>query len=300
MSRAPLILMVLAIASLLASGCRSGTGDAPTAGAESRATDSDTRVVLTTSIDRTSIGIADRLTVHTGLSWEPPALPEITEPDWAQSGWTMIESTSTPVETRGGRMHQSYTYLIEPFLPGQYEVPAFSVVITPDRDSRETTTIQTEPLALSVTSVLGEDDAGKLSPVSATLSPTAVSSEERSGRGLVYAGIAAVLVCSVVVVLVLTRGEKKRANGDSIHDRLMQITTQSQGQSQGEQEDGYARLWEVYARLDPRLRGTSEIQRLMALCERARFAPGAVQTPSPAMLARHTLELLGSTVGGTR
>ncbi len=286
-----LLILPLAAAILAPSGCRSRSPETESAGIRSKVTDPDTRVVLTAAVDRTSMGIADRLLVHVTLGWEVPASVELVEPDWAQSDWTLIESTRTPIETRGGRYHQERTYLLEPFLAGMYQVPSFSVSVLPEPGADESVTISTEPLALAVESVLAEGDSGTLNPVGQTLAPPPGQSEQATGRALIFAAVAAVLVCCVAVVLALTRSDRARGKGPSIHDRLVKITRQGEA----EQDQAYAQLREVFSLLDPRLRQTSEISRLMSICERAQYAPDPGDAPSPAVLARHTLELLGST-----
>ncbi len=56
----------------------------------------------------------------------------------------------------GGTVARAQEHVLQPFLPGDYELPAVKVVVD------ESIEIETDPVSVTVTSVLGEDDTGEL------------------------------------------------------------------------------------------------------------------------------------------
>lgn len=284
----------LLVALLALTGCGPSAAPGTESGVTQETSDPDTGITLRTHVPSTELGIADRLTLGVMLEWPVAHDIELIEPDWSQGGWALIESTSTAPALVGETMRQERRYVLEPFLAGDYQTPTFSLRIAP-QDAETPRTLESSPISITVATSLTPDAAEELSPLRTTKAPREETDQATRRSMLTIAGAGGALIACVVLVLVITRPKNKASSGRSIYDELIQIKRHPQTQ---DEQQAYHRLHQVFARLDPRLQSTSEIRELICACERARFAPGAGDAPSPQAMAGHTLELLGASEEG--
>jgi len=115
--------------------------------------------------DRDRITTADRLRVTLTLE-TPPGLEGALPAIGSQLGeWRVL--VAVPLETRradGGGLIRSEALTLEPFLPGEYEIPALEFRVRETTDNGTTPgqhTLRTSPLSINVESVLDDSDASK-------------------------------------------------------------------------------------------------------------------------------------------
>lgn len=116
-------------------------------------------------LSSTDITTVDRLTITIDITLPPgrtiePFLPGTTRALEA-AGWSVISGSTTPprLGTDGSLTHRA-SFLVEPFLPGEYSVPPFD--ITTIDQAGGTHTITTQPAKVTVRSVLPDDEADQL------------------------------------------------------------------------------------------------------------------------------------------
>ncbi len=290
MSRAVsmMLLWVGLLATLLA-GCSRGPTQVPSDGLETQVTDPQSGVILRTHIDRATIAAADRLAVDVELEWASPARATLIEPDWAASGWTLIEQHDEPAKLTDSGFVARSTYLIEPFLPGSYTIPVFGAQIFPASDA-EPYQIESLTMEVQVRSVLDEQDAGELAPADGLIDPITLETPGARSTRWVYALVAAVAGIAGVVIWKLTRSSGDGGRSPSVYAQLEHVAN---GRDASDAQACHT-LYRAFTRLDERLQRTSEIREMIEQCERARFSAGDTGTLDPRAMARHTLELLGA------
>jgi len=271
-------------------GCARPAAEPVRIGIDSQASDPTGTVVVRTHIDRDKIGVADRLWVRVELEWTPPTTAELVEPDWESSAWTLIEMQRLPAEQTQTGFQAAYAYLLEPFLPGDYETPVFVVEIYPE-SAGEKYQLESVAMEVNVRSALDAQDAGTLDMRVGFVDPLEMQadSEPRSNLGL-WAGIGGVLAMVFVVLWQVTRTDRAEQGNESVYAQLRRVAQAEDSDSL----DGYDTLYRAFTRLDPRLQQTSEIKGMIDVCERARFSADEVGVGDPQTMARHTLELLGA------
>jgi hypothetical protein len=119
---------------------------------------------VTLSLDRTNMTAAERLTLRllvtspagAAMDWPPITVGE------KLGGFTVVTRRDPPPALGdGGATTTGVEVVLEPFLPGQYQIPAF--IFGFRSPGAERTTISTEPVAVTVRSLLGDTTEG-LSP----------------------------------------------------------------------------------------------------------------------------------------
>ncbi len=270
-------------------GCSGGGDVASVHGIETQVTDPQSGVTIRTRIDRDEIAASDRLTVVVLLEWTSPATATLIEPDWAQSGWTLIEFHKEPAKlTDSGFLVQS-SALIEPFLPGEYAVPVFEAEVY-QSENAQPYRMQSLPIPVRVRSVLDEQDAGELDPADGLLDPAALETSRSASNGLLLGFALGVAGIAIVIIWLLSRSSGDGTESPSVYAQLERV---AHGRDASD-EDAYNTLYRVFTRLDDRLQQTTEIRSMIEQCERARFSAGDADTLDPRAMARHTLELLGA------
>lgn len=112
---------------------------------------------LTLSLDRESMTTADSVLLR--LEVECAESDEVGFPDSPDriGEFAVIREDSLPARlVDGGRVARGRDYLLQPFLPGEYEVPALEVTLN------ETSRVSTEPVKLAVQSVLEDAQTAEL------------------------------------------------------------------------------------------------------------------------------------------
>ena len=113
-------------------------------------------VQVTVRLDKKEPTIADRLQLELEVVSDedvkvtmPPAGTEL-------SSFGVIDyTTSQPELTREGKVRQTRTYVLEPFLSGKYEIPPLTFTFV--RDGEPEHKLETEAIAIEVKSLLPED-----------------------------------------------------------------------------------------------------------------------------------------------
>ena len=277
-------------------GCSQVSASGGDTGFETQVSDPHSGVVVRTHVDRDEISVSDRLWVWVEVQWGADARAAIVEPDWDSSEWTLVESKQeTAVQIKNGFVQRT-SYLIEPFLPGAYEIPSFGVDIYPASMDAEPYRIESMRQKIQVLSVLDAQDAGTLEDDSALIDPLAFEQPTGQRRGGLYILGAFVLGGAVIVAWLMLRSTGRRLKSESLRDQLTSIAN-----GQGIDEfDAYSTLYRVFTVLGNGLEQTSEIKSMIEACERARFAGTEHDLPDPKALASHALGLLGAGDGGLR
>lgn len=282
-----IILCTCAIA-----GCARTTPTAAVDGYETEVSDPQSGVMIRTHIDTDELTTSDRLFVEVELEWAAPVLASFIEPDWSQSGWTLIETHLDPVQSTDDGFVSAVTYLIEPFLPGQYTIPAFGVQIFPD-STFDSVSMESMAMDVRVLSVLDIQDAGDLDPVDGLLDPRATQQIETKSMNLLY-GISA--FAFGVALLIIWRLTRSRENADASPSVYAQLEHVANGCDESDSV-AYHSLYQAFIGLDERLQMTSEVRSMIEQCERARFSLDDANALDPRTMARHTLDLLGAPSG---
>lgn len=135
----------------------------------------------------------DRVTVTVRATADPGARLGAIALDPSPEGWTLVSRVDEPLRyTAEGRPERRATLTLEPFLEGSYRVPPATVAWTDTSGDAGTTS--TDPIEITVTSVLAADDTdATLAAARPVLAP---ASPERSGvpAALVAAGVAVAFV----------------------------------------------------------------------------------------------------------
>ena len=156
-----LALLAFAGATLLGVGCRQDSDSA----ADEAAFEVDKvyergPVTVHVRLDKTNITIAQTLllqleaTVRPTYELQMPKVDEVLK-DFGLVSWDNL----------GRRLDEqdnvvtTYQYRLEPFLSGEYEIPAFTFVFHDANEPDATHELSSEPVAVEVTSLLGEDRA---------------------------------------------------------------------------------------------------------------------------------------------
>ena len=271
---------------LLAFGCSARHQSDTVIGESQSAEDAEYGVRLTQSVDRNSIGIAERVWFSAQWSWEGDLVTTLEEPDWDETDWSVIESVEIPVSRTDNNYQAGKKWLIEPFLPGAYSVPSAELrFATFDEQSN---TLRTEPIEIRVSGVLPDTDSGELNPIADLAGLDDSDSPPPLPIWMIALGGAATIAC---IVLYFVYRNIRNVTVPSVFDQLKAIANMD------DHESAYSELELVYESLDERLRNTTEFREMISACQRARFSPETDDRLSAKRLANHTLTLLGHTDG---
>ncbi|MEO1511043.1 MAG: hypothetical protein AAFU70_03130, partial [Planctomycetota bacterium] len=168
------------------------------------------RVELT--LDRDALSPVDLATVR--LRWSRPLDPldvaarrgEPSQDDvFTDAGWTVVERTEAPAIAVDGLVTREVAWRLEPFLPGEYEIPALELRF----DEGEEPLVVTETIPVVVADLL-EAEAGADDPRLGAFraAPEPAGAPDRTGLfvGLGAAGVAVTLV----LVIAVTRKPRRR------------------------------------------------------------------------------------------
>ena len=198
----------LALAVLL--GC-SGTGGAPAGAGEvwevERAFAGGGLEVLL-RLDRTEITTAEWVQLEVEVRAAEGLTVQLPSAEQAESGDLQVTQTRTapPALQEGGLVRWVRRFELQPFLAGEYQVPALEVAVA-GRDDAPAATVRTEPIALTVTSVLAETEE----PPALQEVAEPVPVPPRTGRLLLLAALAMLVVGAAVAGGVLLRRRAARA-----------------------------------------------------------------------------------------
>lgn len=287
------VVIVCLYACMLA-GCSRPDSPAVSDGIDTQVIDQSTGTELRTHIERDEIGIADRVQINVELEWTSPASTKLIEPQWSESAWELVEAFYEPLQSDEGSFILAASFVLEPFLAGDYTTPLFTAEITPQTNA-PSHTLESMPTGIHVLSVLDQQDSGILDPPNAFVNPTLDSSMETRTSLPVFIGISMFVFGIGLVLCHRFRTAKPINSLASVYEQIEQVAS-------GENDSilqGYDMLYHAFCRLDSRLQQTSEIGNFIQECERARFSGVDSNTLDPKAMAQHTLELLGTAEGTT-
>jgi len=145
--------------------------------------------------DRTTLTVS--AVFPAGTSYEPD--PEFAA-DLGAEGWTVVAQRSTPLRrTDDGRLTVSSEIVLEPFLPGEYR-------IIPPRIG--TGVLPIEPIPVTVSTLLAEDDALAADPELADLRTTPVPTES-GGHAWIYAVVGGIVVVGIGLAVAMRRAKPR-------------------------------------------------------------------------------------------
>lgn len=285
-----LFISGLAVLTALVSGCQRDASDQPTPVSVS-AQDPHSDVRLMTEAPASEISIADRLWITDRCTWETSAPPSFEPRSWGDTDWTVIETINDPIVHRDGTYTLERRTHIEPFLPGNYEIPAAAVRLTLDEEAEEPKLLRTDSIEVAVLGVLPDEDRGDLNPIADATIP---DEPDQTSLPYLWIGLGSLTLVIAGGVLYAASTSKNTGMPHSIADELEAIR---EGKLSGTQ-DAYERLLRIFDKLDTRLRSTSEFAEMIRACEEARFSgsPQRGAIASPQRIAAHALDLLGHDV----
>ncbi|MBL9030887.1 MAG: hypothetical protein JNM80_04170 [Phycisphaerae bacterium] len=113
---------------------------------------------LVVRTDRDEMTVADRLRVAAWISVPPGARAEIADTGPKFGGFTVVSREPLPPEpVEGGGVRTGVALVLEPFLAGEYEVPAIVAACVEAGGAR--TDLASDPLAIPVRSIADEGEA---------------------------------------------------------------------------------------------------------------------------------------------
>lgn len=271
-----LSMLVLAAGVLLGVGCERAPVES---GPELVVTASDeaSGVEVQASVERIQIRTVDRAEVTLRLTRPVGLAVEVGEPDWVGSGWEVV-SVGGPDRSAGagaaeGMIIEERRWTIEPFLDGEYTVPAFAVRAG-DR------VISTPAMVVEVVSVLAAEDDGSLPEAAGVMLPE----DGGVSAGTILAVCVGVGLGSVALGWWLRRDRAPGAEVVVSDPELLRAV--AEGRIEG--DAAMAALNGVLNRLGEE-RQTAD---LLRRCELARFG-GSGLGEDPRLMAREALAVLG-------
>lgn len=161
---AMMICVLFVAAGILTTGC--GKTDAPPK-PEKKAEKTDAGIhktwergpaTCTIDIDKTEITIADRLHFAITVITDPDYSVTLPKPGEKLSGFGIVDvHTSPPGLTKDGKNKITRTYVLEPFLSGDYDIPEMTIDFRKTgEDETKAHTLETEKITIHVKSVLPE------------------------------------------------------------------------------------------------------------------------------------------------
>ena len=199
----------LVLAALL--GCAGGGGSPDRAGEEwgLEHAYADRGVELVLRLDRTEITTAEWALVEVVVLAAEGRTVRLPTAEQAATGGLEVARTDTvpPALQESGQVRWVRRFEMQPFLAGEYQVPGLAVVVAGD-DGETAVTIRTEPVDLTVTSVLAGADEPRLQEVAEPM-----PAPPRVGRLLLFAALALVAagVAAALVVIVRQRAARNAA-----------------------------------------------------------------------------------------
>lgn len=237
--------------------------------------------VLRVEVDETSVELTDRVVVRAALSWTEGVHVELIEPDWAGFGWHGVVAEPGAIRFDGVGFRQETVFLLEPFLGGDYEVPSIGIRASSEDAGKRIARL--DPVAVEVTSVLGESDGVELSPAIGLASMERNEEDNRMNLG-VWIGLGVTLV-SIVTVLLLTRHDE---DVEEVVDpeTVLMVASQTEVLS----PDDLGALHRAMIELGREHEGIRVISHEV---ERARFSGGAVDHGEIQSAAKRAVEICG-------
>lgn len=185
-------------------GCAGGGGSPDRAGEEwgleHAYANGGVEVVL--RLDRTEITTAEWVLVEVAVLAAEGLSVRLPTAEQAVAGGLKVARTHTvpPALQEGGLVRWVRRFEMQPFLAGEYQVPGLAVVVAGD-DGESAATIRTEPVDLTVSSVLaGAEETPRLQEVAEPM-----PAPPRVGRLLLFVALAIVAAGAAAAIAVIVR-----------------------------------------------------------------------------------------------
>ncbi|OVE78376.1 hypothetical protein BVX99_00090, partial [bacterium F16] len=148
-------LGMIAFLAVVTIGCGRNEPEPKTTGAR-EVTETD-RAVVTAFVDKKRLSIAESMTLKLQLDVPEDYQPTFPEPETIGEFKVARTVSRDPVLIDGGKLRFVRTYELEPFLSGEYRIPAMEIVFQ-KKNAADTPqeTIQNKPFSVTVTSVIGD------------------------------------------------------------------------------------------------------------------------------------------------
>lgn len=174
---------------------------------------------ITVELDAVDVRTVDRVAVTIIASAVDGAHLTVPEFDPTEAGWTVVSRTDAPILYTDAGPARRARVVLEPFLEGDYEIPPVAVAWSlADGASGE---VRSEPLAVSVRSVLTENDSTELAGARPMIQPPAPPNDQPDAAMLALAGGAAVLAITGAAWWLLRR--KPGTPPETAADRLARL-----------------------------------------------------------------------------
>ncbi|MFK7883988.1 MAG: hypothetical protein AB8F26_07390 [Phycisphaerales bacterium] len=236
-------------------------------------------MTLTVTADRSELATSERIQITITLN-RPLAKPvTLIEPDWQGANWTITDSfDAEPQFIDPNRIVRQRTITLEPFLDGDYVLPAVAIVWgNPELPIR----LETTPISVTVNSVLDADDAGILDAPTSTLPPL----KTEPFHPLLPIAALLVFLGAALMVWRLTRppNDRQSTEPDPISDLLRIATSPEIGDT--------VRVHRLLESLPRHQR--NQLKSLIKRCEQSRFDPTSTGDLDHSGIAREALKVLG-------
>lgn len=207
---AALFLCALALTVFSLAGCRESQPSSPphTTLFSLHKSFHGTAATVTQRTSSDQLSMADELTTILDISFPEGSRVTISQDEFAPNSLAISSSEQQPptLDTTTGMLQESSVFHLVPFLPGAYSLPAYTITVSmPDGVSSET--IRTEPIPITVTSVLLPTDDQK--EIADILPP--LPADDLFRRALVWGLIAAGIALAAVLFWLLLHRRKNRA-----------------------------------------------------------------------------------------
>lgn len=202
-TRPACVRIALLVSCALASACdRTGPEFAPSESSPAAMRTAESPIAsLAVSIPRDSISTSELLEVTARVTSTDDA--QVSKPELPSSeDLRLLETRAGPAMRRAdGVIEQSWKMVLEPNLPGSFEIPGVRVAVRNAR-SGEVTFLTTEPWPIRVTSVLDELVGTEVSELRVAPAPPPPAGKISEALGAVTAGV--VLAAILVIALAAT------------------------------------------------------------------------------------------------
>lgn len=257
---------------LMLGACAESASNADAQEPAAAAQNADGSVVLRVYINRDELSTVEQLRVVTELSRKAGSNAQLESTDWDAAGWTLVAQTHKPETLDSGFLVSTQTTVVEPFLDGAYSIPS---VVASAGDWK----IATDPISITVSSVLDEADPGEIIVTTELLPPS--EPRERSWTPIVLIGVGVGLMFAGAVFFVTNRPEHTEPTA---REQLEMIAN---GKIESEHE-----ALAIVHRVINTLSADDRFRDVLDACDRARYTGSLVQHGTAQTLADQTLSRL--------
>jgi hypothetical protein len=179
-------------------------------------------VTLTERLDHTQINVAQR--VHLLLRASVPDGYALTMPSPGEKlgGFSIVESSNQPPALLYGRLVREVAFTLEPFLPGEYSIPAFEIGYQ-RQSGGANGSAKTEPVTIRVAALVQDDAKLDPGPIRGVIAPERVGSWAAPILGAI-AGAGLISGAGIVAY----RRHRKRPGGPTVAEQLELLGAQTE------------------------------------------------------------------------